>query len=248
MVANPGWTAPETRAPHDGARRRAVPEVDVAPRGAHIETVSTREHWDGVYGRKAADQVSWYRPHLERSLGLIEGANLGRGAAIIDVGGGTSTLVDDLVVRGFTNVTVLDVSPSAIEATRTRLGARARLVRWIKADVTRAPFEPDAYDFWHDRAVFHFLRHEEERRRYVAAVRRAVKPGGHVLVATFGPEGPERCSGLDVVRYDPNALHAQFGRDFEKVHSATELHQTPWGQEQQFIYCLCRVSPSPARA
>jgi SAM-dependent methyltransferase len=203
--------------------------------------VSTRDHWEGVYGRKAPDQVSWYRPHLERSLELIDAAGLGRGAAIIDVGGGTSTLVDDLLARGFTNVTVLDVSPSAIEATRARLGARERLVQWITADVTRVSFEPEAYDFWHDRAVFHFLHGEDERRRYVAAVRRAVKPGGHVLVATFGPEGPERCSGLDVVRYDSDALHAQFGGEFEKVRSTTELHHTPWGNEQQFIYCMCRV-------
>jgi SAM-dependent methyltransferase len=203
--------------------------------------VSTRDHWEAVYGRKAADQVSWYRPHLEQSLELIEGAALGPEAAIIDVGGGTSTLVDDLLARGFTNLTVLDVSPSAIEATRARLGARARLVRWMTADVTQASFEIEAYDFWHDRAVFHFLRGEDERRRYVAAVWRAVKPGGHVLVATFGPEGPERCSGLDVVRYDAEALHAQFGGEFEKVRSTTEVHQTPWGNEQQFIYCLCRV-------
>ena len=201
-----------------------------------------REHWEGVYEQKAPERVSWYRPHLEQSLKFIDDARLDRDAAIIDVGGGASTLVDDLLGRGYVNVTVLDVSPTAIASAKARLGRRASAVRWLTADITQTELAAGAYDFWHDRAVFHFLRDEEDRRRYVAAAKRSVKPGGHILVATFGPEGPSRCSGLDVVRYDPDGLHAQFGAAFQKVGSSTEVHETPSGAEQQFVYCDCRLS------
>lgn len=200
-----------------------------------------RAHWESVYQKKATDQVSWYRPHLDRSLEFMEGARLSPDAAIIDVGGGASTLVDDLVERGFRNVTVLDLSATAIEAAKARLGARAAGVRWIVGDITEVELPARAFDFWHDRAVFHFLRDEEARRRYVSAARRALKPGGHIVVATFGPEGPERCSGLEVVRYDADGLHAEFGGAFEKAGAQVEVHSTPWGSEQQFVYCYCRV-------
>ena len=204
--------------------------------------MTTKDHWESIYTRKAPEQVSWYRPHLERSLEFIEGAKLAADAAIIDVGGGASTLVDDLLARAYTNVTVLDISASAIDAARARLGEQASKVRWLVADVTQIDVGAGAYDFWHDRAVFHFLRDQEDRRRYVATVRRAVKPGGHVLVATFGPEGPERCSDLEVVRYDADKLHAEFGNSFSKVGSVTEMHRTPRGAEQQFVYCYCRLT------
>ena len=204
--------------------------------------MTNREHWDGIYGRKAADQVSWYRPHLEHSIGFIEDACVASDRGIIDVGGGSSTLVDDLLARGYRNVTVLDLSSTAIDVAKARLGARASEVHWIIGDITRVELPAHAYDFWHDRAVFHFLRDAEDRRRYVAAVQRALKPGGHVLVATFGPEGPEQCSGLDVVRYSPDGLHAEFGGEFNKVASVTEVHTTPWGSEQQFVYCYCRMT------
>jgi ubiquinone/menaquinone biosynthesis C-methylase UbiE len=203
--------------------------------------VSGKDHWEGIYGRKGSDQVSWFRPHLERSLAFIESASAPPHASIIDVGGGASTLVDDLLARGYDAPTVLDLSANAMHVAKARLGARASEVNWIVGDITRIELPDNAYDFWHDRAVFHFLRDEEDRRRYVAAVRRSLKKDGHILVATFGPEGPERCSGLDVVRYSPDGLHAEFGGEFHKVASETEVHTTPWGSEQQFVYCYCRM-------
>jgi SAM-dependent methyltransferase len=187
------------------------------------------------------DQVSWYRPHLDVSLGLIENAAPDRGSAVIDVGGGEATLVDDLVARGYHDVSVLDISQVAIEFAKTRLGPAATSVHWITGDITQVELAPDRYDLWHDRAVFHFLTEAEDRAAYVHQVARAVKPSGHVIVATFGPEGPEKCSGLDVVRYDPASLHAQFGPKFRLLDSRTELHKTPWGAPQQFMYCFCRV-------
>src|SRR5947209_10729063 len=175
-----------------------------------------KQHWDDVYGKKAPDQVSWYRPHLERSLRFIEEARLPERAAIIDVGGGTSTLVDDLLERGYSNLTVLDISPKAIISAKERLGPRAASVSWIEADITTVSLPEHRYDFWHDRAVFHFLLDIPARRRYVAAARQAVKSGGHIVVATFGPSGPERCSGLEVMRYRPEEIHAEFGNTFKK--------------------------------
>jgi SAM-dependent methyltransferase len=202
---------------------------------------SGREHWDRIYASKPATAVSWYTPHLERSLAFLEAARVDRTAAVIDVGGGASTFVDDLLERGYENVTVLDVSQTALDAARDRLGERGSRVRWICADVTEASLPEAAYDFWHDRAVFHFLRDPLARKRYVAAVRRSVKPGGHVVVATFGPHGPEKCSGLEVMRYSAEALHAEFGQEFARLASAEETHVTPWGAEQEFVYCYCRM-------
>jgi SAM-dependent methyltransferase len=206
----------------------------------------SREHWESVYAQKAPTEVSWYRPHLEESLRLIEAARVGPGAAIIDVGGGASTLVDDLLARGHRDVSVLDVSAKAIDAAKGRLGARAAAVHWLVADITRVELAPAAYDLWHDRAVFHFLREEADRARYVAAARRSLKPGGHILIATFGPDGPTRCSGLEVVRYGVDELRAALGDAFEPVASATELHATPWGSGQQFVYFLGRLAPPAA--
>lgn len=200
-------------------------------------------HWDRVYSRKAPDAVSWYRPHLERSLTFIEGAGLDRGESILDVGGGASTLVDDLVDRGYQDITVLDISATAIDRAKTRLGARADAVTWIVGDITRSVLPERRFAFWHDRAVFHFLTAAAARHAYVAAVRRALRVNGHIVVATFGPGGPEQCSGLDVVRYDADALHGEFGRTFHKVDSCTEHHTTPWGTAQEFVYCYCRMQP-----
>ena len=200
-----------------------------------------KSHWERIYGSRAPEQVSWYRAHLETSLALIERAAASKTAAIADVGGGESTLVDDLLARGYENVTVLDISHTAIDVTKARLGESAERVRWLVDDVTAVMLEHDAYDVWHDRAVFHFLTSAEHRCAYVENVARSVKPRGHVIVSTFGPEGPTRCSGLEVVRYDAESLHAQFGKRFRLVESSQELHQTPFGTSQQFLYCYCRV-------
>ena len=203
--------------------------------------MDTKRHWENVYSTKAPDAVSWYRRHLETSLALIERAADARESSIIDVGGGESTLVDDLLLRGYENLTALDVSQTAIEVTKKRLGPAAEQVRWLVGDIFEIELEPHAYDLWHDRAVFHFLTTAERRLAYVRQVTRAVKPGGHVIVSTFGPEGPAKCSGLEVMRYDAESLHGEFGGRFRLVESSKELHQTPLGSTQQFLYCYCRL-------
>jgi len=203
--------------------------------------MDARSHWENVYASKAPDAVSWYRPHLETSVELIEKVAKAHSTSIIDVGGGESTLVDDLLAHEYSNLSVLDVSQTAIEVTKRRLGHAAERVHWIIGDITNTELSPSSYDLWHDRAVFHFLRSVNERAAYVRQVAKAVRPGGHVLVSTFGPEGPTKCSGLEVVRYDAESLHAEFGVHFRLLESLKELHKTPFGTIQQFLYCLCRV-------
>lgn len=203
--------------------------------------MNAQSHWERIYTEKAPDAVSWYRPHLEKSLSLIEQVALGKSAAIIDVGGGESTLVDDLLARGYENITVVDISQTAIDASRKRLGAASELVSWVVADINKIELEASAYELWHDRAVFHFLAAETDRVAYVRQVTRAVRRGGHVIVSTFGPEGPMKCSGLDVVRYDARSLHREFGEHFQLLESSKELHHTPFGTVQQFLYCHCRL-------
>jgi SAM-dependent methyltransferase len=203
--------------------------------------MTIENHWDTVYRTKAPDAVSWYRPHLERSLELIQAVVPDLSASIIDVGGGESTLVDDLLAKGYRDISVLDISATAIEVAKKRLGDLARHVTWLTADITRVELPKRRFDLWHDRAVFHFLTAAEDRAAYVRQVAQAMKPGGFVIVATFGPEGPQKCSGLDVVRYDADSLHDEFGAKFRLVDSRTEVHQTPFGTTQQFLYCMCKV-------
>lgn len=201
--------------------------------------MSAKSHWEEVYRTKAPEQVSWYRPHLDVSLSLIAKAAPDRRSALIDVGGGEATLVDDLVAQGYSDVSVLDVSEAAIEVAKARLGEEAKAVSWIVGDITSCELPINRYDLWHDRAVFHFLTDVAQRKAYVRQVARAVKPGGHVIVATFGPDGPEKCSGLDIVRYDSDGLHGEFGARFQLLEHLTEVHETPWGSPQQFLYCFC---------
>lgn len=203
--------------------------------------MDSKMHWEKVYSTKAPNEVSWYQPHLETSLALISRAAGANSASIIDVGGGESTLVDDLLARGHQTITILDISQTAIDVTKERLKELADRVQWIVGDVTRLKLPQGTYDVWHDRAVFHFLTGTEERQAYVRQVAHAVRPGGHVIVSTFGPEGPTKCSGLDVARYDADSLHKQFGVRFRLVDSTKEIHQTPFGTTQQFLYCYCRM-------
>ena len=203
--------------------------------------MNKQTHWEKIYTEQAPDAVSWYRPHLETSQELIETVAAVRSNAIIDVGGGESTLVDDLLAHGYEKVTVLDISQAAIDANRKRLGKTSEGVRWMVADITEVELERSAYDVWHDRAVFHFLTSPSDRVAYIRQVAYAVKRGGHVIVSTFGPKGPTRCSGLDVVRYDAESLHREFGVHFRLLGSSKELHRTPFETVQQFLYCYCRV-------
>lgn len=203
--------------------------------------MNAQAYWERIYGTKAPDQVSWFRPHLQTSLDLIERAACHRSASIIDVGAGTSTLVDDLIGAGYRNLTILDISRAAIEVAKNRLGEASKSIQWLRADVMEGKFPAHSHDVWHDRAVFHFLTKPEERLAYVRNLAWAVKPGGHVIVSTFGPEGPEKCSGLDVMRYDAESLHQEFGTRFRLVESTKELHHTPFGTTQQFLYCYCTI-------
>lgn len=206
--------------------------------------MQSKAHWEQVYTTKDTSAVSWFQVHADMSMRLIKATGLEADAAIIDVGGGASTLVDDLLHAGYANLTVLDLSAAALAESRRRLGSRGASVRWMEADITRAEFAPHSLDVWHDRAVFHFLITEKDRTAYVKQVLKALKPGGHVIMATFGAHGPTQCSGLPVMRYAPEALHAEFGDAFTLISHEEQLHRTPAGLDQQFIYCMCRKVPS----
>jgi len=203
-------------------------------------SVQSKKHWENVYSTKATDEVSWFQEHATLSLKLIRDAGIPLTASIIDVGGGASTLVDDLLLNGYENITVLDLSGTALTKAKARLGSRASTVQWLEASVIETELPTLAYDVWHDRALFHFLTAAEERHAYVRAVLRAVKPGGLVIVATFAEDGPTKCSGLPVMRYGANELHAEFGDAFLLLGHKKESHYTPGGNEQRFIYCICR--------
>ena len=199
-----------------------------------------KKHWETIYQTRDVHTVSWFQVEARQSLDLINRFAPDRSAAVIDVGGGASVLVDDLLESGYADITVLDVSETALEISRQRLGQDAAKVKWIAADARDAPLAERGYAVWHDRAVFHFLTEPADRRAYVAQVQRAVGPGGYVLVATFAEDGPATCSGLPVVRYSAESLHSEFGPAFGVVASAHEDHHTPAGREQSFLYCLCR--------
>jgi SAM-dependent methyltransferase len=204
---------------------------------ASIRDMDRQAHWDQVYGTKSREKTSWYQPHLQTSLEWISDAAKDRSHSIIDVGGGESTLVDDLLGRGCGAVTVLDVAGAAIRKSQERLGPAARSVNWVVGDVTTVALPVDSYDVWHDRAVFHFLTEPEQRLAYVRQLVSALKAGGHVVMATFGPEGPQKCSGLETKRYDAELLHRQVGSEFRLARSSIVMHQTPMGTPQQFLYC-----------
>ena len=199
-----------------------------------------KNHWEHVYSTKKTESVSWFQEHAEQSMRLIRGTGVPYSAGIIDVGGGASTLVDDLLRSGYRAVSVLDLAAAALSVAKARLGERASEVQWTEGDITKVLLPVHAFDVWHDRAVFHFLTSKEDREAYVDTVLRSVKPGGHVIVATFAEDGPIQCSGLPVMRYGPSELHAEFGSPFSLVQHEREEHHTPFGTVQKFVYCYCR--------
>lgn len=201
--------------------------------------MTDKSHWEHVYESKPANSVSWFQEHAALSLDLINSIGASPESSIIDVGGGAATLVDDLLSRGYRRVSVLDLSGNALRVARQRLGERAASVDWIEGDIRTVALPAQAFDVWHDRAVFHFLTDPADRAAYVEQVMRAVKPGGHVIVATFGQDGPTQCSGLPVVRYSPGGLHAEFGAAFRLIEHLSEAHRTPMGTLHHFIYCHC---------
>jgi SAM-dependent methyltransferase len=201
-----------------------------------------QEHWDGVYREKTPDQTSWYQADPAPSLALIGRARPDPDMALIDAGGGASLLADFLLERGFTRVTVLDISAGALQRARDRIGPDPR-VRWIISDITQ--FNPDLrYGLWHDRALFHFLTDPGDRAAYLAALRGALVPGGQLVLGAFAMNGPQRCSGLEVVRYDSSRLGRELGQEFELLEEMAHVHTTPWGAEQQFTFFRYRYRPA----
>lgn len=204
-----------------------------------MEDVNRKSHWETVYTTKSENEVSWFQENPAPSLELIGLARPTPESAIVDIGGGASRLVDSLLDRGFSHVTVLDISEAALEAARTRLGERASQVQWIVADVTK--WHPArTFDLWHDRAAFHFLTDPTDRSAYVTGMRQVVKPGGHVIIGTFATDGPEKCSGLPVNRYDEAGLAGELGEGFELTGSRRHDHSTPWNSSQRFLFCVFR--------
>jgi SAM-dependent methyltransferase len=204
-----------------------------------MSDVSRKAHWENVYATKGEREVSWYQKSPAPSLELLALAGLAADASIIDIGGGASRLVDALVDRNVRRITVLDLSAAALDAARQRLGNRAAGVEWVVADVTI--WEPsETYDLWHDRAAFHFLTDPADQSVYVDRLRKAVKPGGYAIIGTFALDGPERCSGLPIVRYDAASLSAILGTDFKLIDARRNDHATPWGAVQRFQFSTFR--------
>ncbi|MBR0932509.1 trans-aconitate 2-methyltransferase [Bradyrhizobium jicamae] len=198
-----------------------------------------QSHWQTVYLTKGEQDVSWSQADPQPSLRLIESVVAGRDAAIVDIGGGASRLVDALLQHGFAALTVLDLSEAALASARVRVGAAGDTVQWIAGDAT--VWQPqEAFDVWHDRAAFHFLVEERDRAAYLDRLHRGVRPGGHAVIATFALDGPEKCSGLPVARYDPATLSRTIGPAFELIAHEPHRHVTPWGATQSFQFSVLR--------
>lgn len=204
-----------------------------------MSDIARQAHWEDVYTTKGEKEVSWFQDNPAPSLDLIALTGLSEDAAIIDIGGGASRLVDDLLARKFRRLTVLDLSGAALAAARERLGDRGADVQWVIADITE--WRPtQTYDLWHDRAAFHFLIDEADQSAYVDRLRKALKPGGYVIIGTFAPDGPERCSGLPIMRHDATTLAAILGNDFVLIDTRRHDHVTPWGAVQRFQFSTFR--------
>ena len=204
--------------------------------------MDTKSHWDAIFEKKPSSQLGWFQPHLSSSLELLSRADLPKESSIIDVGGGDSTLVDDLLAQGHDDITVLDVSRAALARARSRLGLRAERVRWIEGDILDTALPERHYHLWHDRALFHFLVEEADRALYVAKLIASLAPAGRVIFATFAPDGPSQCSGLPTMRYAPADLLSLLGTGFELEASLSEDHVMPSGAHQRFAYAMLRSS------
>lgn len=197
---------------------------------------SVQQHWDHIYASKAEDELSWFQPYPKTSLEFLELFDLPLDAQIIDIGGGDSHFVDTLVEKGYQNIYVLDISANAIERAKQRLGKKAVKVHWIVSDVTE--FEPSIqFDFWHDRAAFHFLTSEEKIDRYVSLAETAIKNDGHLVLGTFSEDGPQKCSGLEVKRYSESSMSSRFEVGFQRIKCVSEHHTTPFNTIQNFLFC-----------
>lgn len=194
-------------------------------------------HWENVYQTKAADNVSWYQERPERSLSMIAEAALAKDAPIIDIGAGASRLVDYLLAENYSQISLLDISQTALEVSKKRLGEKAAHLQWLVGDITSIELPKATYALWHDRAVFHFLTEEGQRRRYHEQLLASLAPQGHLIMATFALDGPNQCSGLNVMQYDAENLEAFLGDSFRLISYQSEKHITPWESEQRFIYC-----------
>ena len=201
---------------------------------------SDATHWERVYQTKNFDSVSWYTPHLKTSLSIINELKSDKAKSLIDIGGGESTLLDDLILQGHLNLSLIDISTSAVNFLKNRLVEHSDKIKWHTGDITEYSFLDEQFDFWHDRAVFHFLTKAESRQRYTELLSKSIKKGGHVLIATFSDEGPLKCSGLTVERYSVTKLSKELGYNFKLVGSKIEEHHTPFNTTQEFLYCWFR--------
>lgn len=202
-------------------------------------TTTEQQHWDTIYSTRGEEEVSWFQPYPKTSMAFVELFELPLDATIIDIGGGDSHFVDALLDKGYRNIYVLDISATAIDKARQRLGDRAANVHWIVSDVTEF-VPPVAFDFWHDRAAFHFLTTQERIDKYVAIAERAIRPGGVLVLGTFSESGPQKCSGLEIRQYSEATLSGQFTRSFERIRCFHEDHTTPFQSVQNFLFCSFR--------
>jgi len=200
-----------------------------------MEPFNRKNHWENIYATKSFEEVSWYQPKPETSLEFIERLNLNKDAAIIDIGGGDSFLVDFLLKSGYKNLTVLDISEKAIQRAKKRLGKKAQKVKWVVSDITE--FEPDEkYDAWHDRAAFHFLTHDKDVKKYVETAKKSIQADGFLFIGVFSENGPKKCSGIEIRQYSEESLSAIFENSFEKTESFKTDHKTPFNTIQNFVF------------
>ena len=201
-----------------------------------METNSKKEYWDKIYNTKQANEVSWFQVYPKTSMEFISLFDLPKNAAIIDIGGGDSNFVDTLLENGFSDITILDISASAIERAKKRLGGKAKHINWIVSDITE--FNPQRqYDFWHDRAAFHFLTSEELVDRYVEIAGKGIANNGYLILGTFSEKGPKKCSGLEIKQYSEKSMSGKFENAFKRIKCVEENHQTPFDTMQNFLFC-----------